>query len=366
MGANLIIATITVLLQSSPTYTTLQPSPTHQQSDTIPAESAPGLAFERPSDLLQYNRVQGLSLGLGYRLPVPGQSLTAAYATIRYGFSDERVTGRLSIVRDSPGASLSLSGYHDVIDLDPFSTGRSFTNTLNSLFAGHDNGDYALADGGAGRVEVSIGPALALRLTARVEQQRSTARVARSAINDFFGGSGLFPPNPSIKEGVFGNLVARLSRARGLRWSLAMDLLGGEGQTTARLYGDLHRSFGWRRQVSIKLKAGVGTEPALGQTLFRVGGLYSVRGFEYGTIRSPAFWAAQLDLAPVGRRVRPVLFIDAGQGDRLGDLFSSSALVGGGVGLSLFHGLVRLDFSRPISPNLEGKVRFDLVFQGLQ
>jgi hypothetical protein len=323
------------------------------------------LAFERLSDLLQYNRVQGLSLGLGYRLRVPGLSRTVGYGTIRYGFSDERVTGRLSLVRDSP-ARLTISGYHDVTDLDPFSPGRSFTNTFNSLVAGHDNGDYALADGGAGTVELSIGPALDLSLTARVEHQHSTARVARSAINDFFGGSGLFPPNPPIKEGVFGFVVARLSGARRVRWNLALDMLGGAGQTTARLYGDARGSFGRRRGITVKVKAGAGTEPALPQTLFRLGGLHTVRGFEYGAVRSPTFWAAQLDLAPVGGRVRPVLFIDAGQGGRIGDLFSSTALVGGGLGVSLFKGLVRLDFSRPISPDVGGKVRFDLVFQGMR
>jgi hypothetical protein len=61
-----------------------------------------------------------------------------------------------------------------------------------------------------------------------------------------------------------------------------------------------------------------------------------------------------------------VLFLDAGQGGRIGDLFSSRAFVGGGVGVSLFHGLVRLDFSHPISPDAGGKVRFDLVFQGVR
>jgi hypothetical protein len=364
MGANLIIAAVTVLLQSFPADTT-KPSP-NLQSDTVTALPTPGLAFERLSDLLQYNRVQGLSLGLGYRLPVPGLSHTAGYGTIRYGFSDERVTGRLSLVRDSPAARLAISGYHDVTDLDPFSAGRSFTNTFNSLVAGHDNGDYALADGGAGTVELSIEPALDLSLTARVEHQHSTARVARSAINDFFGGSGLFPPNPPIKEGVFGFVVARLSGARRVRWNLALDMLGGAGQTTARLYGDARGSFGRRRGITVRVKAGAGTEPALPQTLFRLGGLHTVRGFEYGAVRSPAFWAAQLDLAPVGGRVRPVLFIDAGQGGRIGDLFSSSALVGGGLGVWLFKGLVRLDFSRPISPDVGGKVRFDLVFQGMR
>jgi len=366
MGANLIIASVTVLLQSSPADTTTKPSPTLQHSDTVTATPTPGLAFERLSDLLQYNRVQGLSLGLGYRLPVPGLGLTAIYGTVRYGFSDERVTGRLSLVRDSRKARLAISGYHDVTDLDPFAPGRSFTNTFNSLLAGHDNGDYALSDGGAGTVEVSIARALDLSLTARVEHEYSTSRVARSTINDFFGGSGLFPPNPSIKEGVFGAVVARLSGARRARWNLALDVLGGAGQTTARLYGDARRSFGWRQEITVRIKAGAGTEPALPQTLFRLGGLHTVRGFEYGTVRAPAFWAAQLDLAPVGGRFRPVLFIDAGQGGRIGDLFSSRAFVGGGIGLSLFHGLVRLDFSRPISPDVGGKVRFDLVFQGVR
>jgi hypothetical protein len=367
MGANLIIATVTVLLQSSsPANTTTKPSPTLQRSDTVAAEPTRGLAFERLSDLFQYNRVQGLSLGLGYRMPVSWLGPTALYGTIRYGFSDERVTGRLSLVGDLPKSHLAISGYHDLTDLDPFSPGRSFTNTFNSLLAGHDNGDYALSDGGAVTVELSIRPGLDLSLSARIEHQHNTARVARSAINDFFGGDGLFPPNPPIKEGVFGGVVARLSGARHPRWNLALDVLGGVGQTTARLYGDVRRSFGWRQKITVRIKAGAGTEPALPQTLFRLGGLHTVRGFEYGTVRSPAFWAAQLDLAPVGRRFRPVLFIDAGQGGRIADLFSNTVLVGGGVGVSLFHGLVRLDFSRPISPDRGRKVRFDLIFQGVR
>jgi hypothetical protein len=364
MGASLLVATSIILLQSSPADTT-NPSPNPQHSDTV-TDLVPGFAFERLSDLLQYNRVQGLSLGLGYRVPVPGLPLTIGYGTIRYGFSDERVTGRLSLVRETPEARLAISGYHDIIDLDPFSSGRSFSNTFNSLFAGHDHGDYALADGGSGTVAVSIGLALDLGLTTRVERQRSTAGVARSAVNDFFGGSGRFPPNPPIKEGVFGSVGARLSGVRRPRWNLALEVLGGAGQTTARLYGDVHASFGGHRAITIRLKAGAGTESTLPQSLFRLGGLYTVRGFEYGTIRSPTFWAAQLDLAPIGERVRPVLFFDAGQGGRIAHLFSNKALVGGGIGLSLFRGFVRLDFSHPISPDAGGRMRFDLVFQGVR
>jgi hypothetical protein len=359
MGANLLVAAV-VLLQFPPTDT---PNRT-QPSDTVPDRPTAGLTYERLSDVLQYNRVQGLSLGIGYRQPIPGEA--AIYGTIRYGFSDERVTGRLSLARDSPRANWAVSGYHDLIDLDPFSPGRNLSNTFNSLFAGHDNGDYALADGGTGRVELPVGGAVFLTVTGRVENQHSTAQTAHSAINDFLGGSGEFPPNPPIKEGVFGSVAARVSGFGGFRWNLALDVWGGEGTTTARLYGDFRRSLGWRRTLTFRLKAGLGTEPTLPQTLFRLGGIQTVRGFEYGTLRSASFWAGQLDLAPLGGRVSPVLFVDAGQADRTSDLFSSTALVGGGIGVSLFHGLVRLDFSLPISPDTEGKVRFDLIFQGVQ
>src|SRR4051812_22769393 len=137
MGANLLNIIVTLALQSAPPDTALDNSRTS------------GIAFERISDLFQYNRVQGLSLGLGYQVPVPGSRSANVYATVRYGFSDERVTGRLSVLAEAAATRMALSAYHDIADLDPFSPGRTFGNTLNALFAGHDNGDYALARGGA-------------------------------------------------------------------------------------------------------------------------------------------------------------------------------------------------------------------------
>jgi len=259
-----------------------------------------------------------------------------------------------------------LSGYHDIADLDPFSPGRSVGNTVNSLFAGHDNGDYALAGGGSASFEMPIRPGLELILAGRVERLTSVRRVARSAVNDFLGGTGLFPPNPAVDEGTFAGGSARLRRVGPLRWNLTADVVGGDGATTGRLYGDVRRGLGAGLGLTLRLKAGAATEPAMPQTLFRLGGLGTVRGFEYGTLRAPAFWAAQLDVSPFGARVRPVIFLDAGQAARISRLFSSSALVGGGVGLSLFSGLIRFDLSRAISPDLPGKVRFDLVIQGVR
>ncbi|MEA2725309.1 MAG: hypothetical protein QOH59_3080 [Gemmatimonadales bacterium] len=354
MGANLLIVIATLALQSP------------QQDTSTDTSTAHGIAFERLSDLLQYNRVQGLSLGAGYRVRFSGTRTANAYGTLRYGLSDERITGRLTILGNVAGGRLALSGYHDIADLDPFSPGRSVGNTLNSLFAGHDNGDYALAGGGSASFNMPLRAGLELILIGRVERLTSVRRVARSAVNDFLGGTGRFPPNPPVEEGTFAGASARLRGVGSFRWNVTTEVLAGDGATTARVLGDIRRRIGSGLGVTVRLKAGAATEPAMPQTLFRLGGLGTVRGFEYGTLRAPAFWAAQVDITPFGARVRPVIFLDAGQASPISSLFSSSALVGGGVGLSLFNGLIRFDLSRAIAPDQSAKVRFDLVVQGVR
>jgi hypothetical protein len=359
MGPNLIVAAV-ILLQSSTPHNS--PSPTLPPIDTGSSETTAGPGYERLSDAFQYNRVQGLSIGLGYRLPIARRRHWTLYPTIRYGLSDERLTGRLSLTRDAPVLGLTMSGYHDIGDVDPFAHGRSISNTLNSLFAGHDNGDYFLADGGFVTVDFPLASTTRLSLTTAIERQRSIGRVAESRVNDLLGGSGVFPVNPSIKDGVFAKVVASISRRSGPQSNVTMDVLAGEGKIVARLYGDASASVGRRRQLLLRIKAGAGTEPAMPQTLFRVGGIHTVRGFEYGAIHSPSFWAAQLDLAPVGARVRPVAFVDMGQGGRVEELFSRTVLLGAGLGLSLLHDLLRLDLSRPLLPReAASKVRFDIT-----
>jgi hypothetical protein len=256
-----------------------------------------------------------------------------------------------------------FTGYHDISDLDPFSPGRTVGNSLNSLFAGHDNGDYALSRGGGIRFEQPLETGLELLLAARVERMTSVSRVARSAINDFFGGTGRFPPNPPVHEGTFAVISAQTRNMGRTRWSVTADVVGGGGRTVGRLYGDLLGRYGRDFGLTVRLKAGAVTEPATPQALFRQGGVNTVRGFEYGTLRAPAFWAGQIDVTPFDGRVRPVVFLDAGQASRTSQLFSSTALVGAGLGLSLFRGLLRFDLSKPISPDGGGKVRFDLLVQ---
>jgi hypothetical protein len=211
-----------------------------------------------------------------------------------------------------------------------------------------------------------VGTGLVLELSTRIERQSSAPRVARSAVNDFLGGSGLFPPNPPVTEGTFAGGSVGLTRRGRINWRLTVDILGGADHAVARLFGEAHRAIGAGPAITFRLKGGAGTEPALPQTVFRLGGLNTVRGFEYGMVRGPGFWAAQVDLALLPGRVRPVVFLDAGQASRVPDLLSSAVLVGAGAGLSFFKGLIRFDLSRPVSPDIDGKLRFDVVIQGVR
>jgi hemolysin activation/secretion protein len=110
----------------------------------------------------------------------------------------------------------------------------------------------------------------------------------------------------------------------------------------------------------LSLKAGITSSPGLPQTDFRVGGRRSVRGFDYGYQRGQAMWALQADWAPIGSWIRPVLFADAGQAAAADQLSQTEILVGGGAGVSLVRGLIRIDFSHAINPGVGG-LRVDVA-----
>lgn len=340
---------------------------TEELPDVMTDRRAASFGYERTSDAVQYNRVQGLSVGAGARLSVPGMPFTDVFPTVRYGFSDKRVTGRLALVHDGPQGRFTVAGYRDVADVDPFSPGLTLANSASALFTAHDYGDYFLATGAEAGLVTSVGLGTDLSVSLRGERQRSMEREARSWINDQLGGDGLMPLNPPVLEGDFGIVGARLTHVGGWRWMVAAEGMAGRSLTTGRAYAGVQRSAGGSRGFTLRLKAGIAEGSAPPQLQFRLGGRETVRGFDYAVLTGRAFWAAQLDVSPLKGTIRPVLFIDAGQAGDPDQLFDSKALVGGGAGVSMYSPLlhatlIRLDLSHPITPDNGDAWRFDLVF----
>ncbi|HEV8148684.1 MAG TPA: hypothetical protein VGP61_00725 [Gemmatimonadales bacterium] len=325
-----------------------------------------GFAYERLADAFRFNRVQGTSLGFGYQLDLPALSYSSLFGTFRFGFADKHPTARVSLVRDAPSGKLTFSLYHDLSEADPWSHGLSAANAVRALLSARDEADYYRATGVALSVETAASRSVELTLAGRVERERSAETEAKAWLNDAFGGSGIMAPNPPIREGDFGALLARLEgRVGRARWQLSADGLSDLrfAAKTARIYGEWRQPIGIRTGLTLRARAGIATRPTLPQLGYRAGGQGSVRGYDYGTERGAAFWALQSDLTPWRGAIRPVLFLDAAQAGQPDSLGHTRVLLGGGGGVSFFKGLLRFDLSHPLSYRPAGSgLRFDVVF----
>ena len=330
--------------------------------------------YERTSDVFGFNRVQGYALGAGIGVRLPWWNFTNLYGTVRYGFSDETVTGRLGVVRNGPGWKLMVDGYYDIVDQDAISPGRNLVNSFNAIFTAHDNADYMLGGGGSANLNVPLGDRLDLRVGAKVEWEGTVETETGSGVNDFLGGSGVMPANAPITEGTFAGGSLALHQAGPVGWTLTADVLGGTGTVTGRAWGDLRLGFGASRGATFRLKSGVATTPVLPQMEFRAGGINTVRGYTYGTQRGAAFWSAQADVTPIAGPIRPVFFVDAGWAGDASDYFGGPPLVGAGIGLSIYSklfrtGIIRFDLSRALTQRDtpgNSAFRFDVILTAVR
>ena len=328
-------------------------------SEDLPDEwvgrSRYGLAWERFSDIVRFNRVQGLSFGMGYQLR-PGPAFTTIYAAARIGIGDWRPTGSLSWRRDGPGGLLDITAYRDVQEFEPWTTGQSIGNSLNAIFTGHDEADYYLALGGGFTYQWNVGPLRDIEFTARVERHDSMQTEVNAPVPGIWG-EGTFRPNAPVAEGIY--FRTRVSRQLTIGPASAVaggDLLGSDSLLSGRVWGRTSIPFGiFRRTGTLTLRAGVVFGDSVPQHVFRVGGPRTVRGYEYGSRLGRNFWAAQLDYAILRSAFwSPVIFAD------VGDTFTSDPMVSAGVGISFINGLLRFNLSKGLNPS--NSVRFDLAF----
>ncbi|HET7038792.1 MAG TPA: ShlB/FhaC/HecB family hemolysin secretion/activation protein, partial [Gemmatimonadales bacterium] len=316
------------------------------------------LDWQRLADIARFNRVQGLSLGAGVQFR-PGPAFTTLDAAARFGLADERVTGSLTWRREAPDGGLEISAFRSVLEAEPWSRGQSLGNSLNAAFAGHDDADYYLALGGSVRYLPYHGMLEDVELTLGFERHRSMVTASGSPVNDFFGGTGVLPPNPPIAQGDYVRAaISRHGRMGPIDLRTGVEALVGDA-AGSRAWTDLRGRFriaGRSGTISMRSSAAVGE--ALPQLLFRAGGPATVRGYDYGTRSAKSGWAAQLDVALTRRWIiSPVIFADVGDTFRSGPF---DPLVGVGGGVSLLGGWIRLNGAFGLNPRTD--FRFDLLF----
>jgi hypothetical protein len=327
-----------------------------------------GIAWEKLSDVLRYNRVEGTTLSLGERVPLP-HSFTDVYGTLRYGFADQRIMARVAAVRDAPGGRLTFAAQRDLSDADPFASGLTFGNSLRAILTGHDDGAYLLAQGARVTYETSHGPGTELVFSARAENEQSVASEARAFFPRIVGSHGYFPATDSIREGfASGGGVVIEHTGLGTRWTLDGEGLVVGGAAAARLAGELRfkqMAGGW---LTARLKGGlaIGSD-SVPQLALRAGGQGTVRGYNFGVTQGDALWAVQLDATKPSREaVKLVAFLDAGQAGNRSQFGAAPLLSGAGIGVSILGGFIRAELSHPITQTAGRGLHFDLVFGGVR
>lgn len=322
-----------------------------------------GITPVKFGEFFRFNRIQGVSLGSAYALET-GAPYLSFIAQTRYGFKDGRVLWGLTARRDAPGGLLELDVSRRFADVDPRSTGTSLGNSLSGLLAGHDDAHYMLASGGGLKLTRPAGRLSEWSVRLGFEDHRSVSTKSGSVFTNWFGGDGILPPNPPVRDGQYGAAAVRVEHAgQQSRWRVGADGLVGEGLAAGRVWADVEQRLGLAR---IRLGLGDASRVDVPQLLMRVGGPRTVRGYPFGAQTGRAMWSAQAELmAPRSRGLVPFVFVDAGAAGDWDHVFRDTPLLaaGGGLSLHLLIADLRLEIARSFGPLRAGKARVDLLFR---
>ncbi len=327
----------------------------------------PGWAPSRPTwsfglPLTRYNRVEGLSTGLGLE-HLLGRGYTVG-ALVRGSVADRALNGEATLVRSNGRTLLGAAVFRRLAAMNDWEDPLSLTASVPALLFGRDDGAYYRAAGGELTAQSPRWGGVRARLFG--ERQRAASTQSRWSL---LGDRDFVLDNPSATPVTLMGLSLRATPRRGddpRRWRLAADLAVEAATGTVR-YGralaELTASHGLGGPFVGALTAGAGSSAGTlpVQRAFYLGGTNSIRGQRALTLAGDAFWMARAELGADRRFVRPTLFADLGwAGDRDAWRTIGRPLSGVGVGASIFDGLVRVDVARGLHPSRRWRLHLHL------
>lgn len=327
------------------------------------------------SDLLHFNRVEGLAPGFGgiFR---PGSGALELSLWGSYGIDDQRLKGRVTLERSFGNVTVKLQGGRTVRDIGDEPIISPVLNSLTAQEFGNDFGDYFLATEGIASAKYEFGPRLALSASVGATDIESMAVVAQPA-------TGTFRPNAALGAGRMMFVTLALER-RSAGFSYGHGVSGKVTVESGMLEDEQYfrASAGGRAQfpagaVNVVTRAwvGWGTEGLPAHRGFVVGGRGTLVGesFRAWGGRRVAFAAVEARIPapffaiPMGARVSTgdrifvIPFIAAGWTG--GGIANGVGLPSGGIrpvvgtAFEWFHSLLRVDFALSLRDE-----RFGVVF----
>ena len=322
------------------------------------------IMWARERGQVRYNRVEGLSAGVGAR-QVLGQGFTVE-GVVRLGHADLQPNAELLLEQSYGEQTIQYGLYRRLESASDWGTPFSFGASLSTLLFGRDEGFYYRSAGAEVVGTFDRGSLLTLRLFA--EDQGDADVETHLSLANAINGLRMID-NIETEEGVMVGASLRSRASRGLdpagfraHSDLRLEIgQGDDGYGRAAMDVTLSRGLGrYAAAITGGGGASVGDVPV--KRLWFLGGAQTVRGQRAGTAAGSAYWLARAEVGTSFVAARPVIFYDAGwAGNRAAWRNPGQPLSGAGVGVSLLDGMVRFDLSRGIAPQQD--VRFDMYLE---
>jgi hypothetical protein len=309
----------------------------------------PGVRLLSP-DLVRFNRVEGLSMGVRGSLPLGPAELLGE---LRAGTTGE-LGARIAGIHSTAALRTEVAAYRGLEAVAVASQPFSLASSASALLLGRDENDYFRATG----AELRLSPAATRRQRwdARLFAEHQRGVRARSDVSL----RGAFDDGFDARENVLAETLnqagatLRFRASRGddpsrLRTRAELELHGETGGATfgrplLRLGAEGPIAAGVGYGVSLAGGTGFGEVPV--QRLWQIGGATTVRGHDAASLRGETLWLARGELTRGAPMMRLSLFGDAGWAGDGADLWDARPLRGVGLGVSLLDNLVRVDLAR--------------------
>ena len=228
------------------------------------------------SDLIRFNRVEGLAAGAGFvwRTPDDGFEVRALGS---YGFSDGAGKGEVTI---SSADGLALSLYRKVRDIPDAPVIAPLVNSVAAQEWGDDYGDYYRATGAELSATFRTSPRS--EVVFAVQRQRVESQSINAA-----PASGAFRLNPAVHDGWFNAGVftaRRLSEGFAVRRDVAGEASIEIGNDYARLSGTGHLLIplgAGSQRLLTRVEFGWGSDELPPHRAFVLGGRATLLGDEF-------------------------------------------------------------------------------------
>lgn len=335
----------------------------------VQAQFFPGRpALSAGLDQQRFNRVEGLSLGVGVTQPL-GAGFSAI-ALARMGTADRVLNGEVQLARSAGRRTVHVAVYRRLRATQPeWGNPLSFGASMSALLYGRDEGFYFRARG------VEVGDRMTLRHGSwswRLYTEQQGTAGDSSVVNTWslaraFGHNGFRPNFLASRLSLTGVDVqwsrAFAARPLGVQWFTTVRADGATGTVTygrAAIEATARRDAG-PAAVSLTASAGSSVGAVPPQQRWFLGGVRSVRGHTAGSLVGDAHWFLRAEAGTRFGVVRPVLFFDTGWAGARRLLGSDQMMRGAGAGVSLLDGLFRIDASRNVARG--GRWRVDAYLE---